>query len=101
MRARCPACELTMDDGVACLLRAVEIDGRSYLRAPYLAGEDVWPSRRYHLPEHCHDCAVALGQLHHLGCDMEVCPSCGNQFMTCGCLETMPLAPLPPVAAGE
>ena len=81
---------------------SVDIEGRVYLRIPYLPDEDVWPSRSHHpSPEFCHDCAVALGQLHHLGCDMEVCPFCGGQFMTCGCLETMPLAPLLHVPAGE
>jgi hypothetical protein len=31
MGAGCPACKLTMKDGVACLLEAVEIDGRRHL----------------------------------------------------------------------
>lgn len=96
-RWRCAVCKLTMNKGVACLLKAVEIDGRAYLRVPYLAGKDVWPSHRHPLPEFCHDCCVALGQLHHLGCDMEACPCWGEQFMMSGCFESMPLAPLPPV----
>lgn len=100
MRARCAACTLTMEDGVACRLAVVDIDGRAYVRVPYLRGKDVWPSHNDPLPEFCHDCTVALGQLHHLGCDMEICPSCGGQFMLCGCLENMPLAPLPPLPAG-
>ncbi len=33
----------------------------------------------------CHDCVVEEGQLHELGCDMERCPFCGNQLITCGC----------------
>jgi len=31
----------------------------------------------------CADCGVEEGQLHQLGCGVEVCPICGNQFIGC------------------
>jgi hypothetical protein len=33
----------------------------------------------------CHDCGVRRGELHLEGCDMEVCPRCGFQYLCCEC----------------
>ena len=33
----------------------------------------------------CGDCGVREGELHVLGCDMEDCPFCGQQLITCDC----------------
>lgn len=39
----------------------------------------------------CHDCGVKYGKLHHHGCDMEHCPSCGDQAGFCDCtISTTP-----------
>lgn len=36
------------------------------------------------LPAPCHDCGVQLGELHLRGCDIEECPVCGQQLISCG-----------------
>ena len=36
--------------------------------------------------ERCGDCNVLLGRVHHHGCDIEDCPRCHRQDITCGCL---------------
>lgn len=34
----------------------------------------------------CHDCGCKEGELHEFGCDMEVCPFCGGQLISCDCV---------------
>jgi hypothetical protein len=33
----------------------------------------------------CGDCGVKRGQFHVTGCDLELCPKCGGQFISCRC----------------
>lgn len=33
----------------------------------------------------CHDCNVAIGGYHHPGCDVEECPRCHHQLISCDC----------------
>jgi len=37
----------------------------------------------------CHDCNIENkeGNCHHLGCDMERCPKCHGQLISCGCFK--------------
>lgn len=52
-----------------------------------LCGETTRLPRIPYTPDsarQCHDCAVGAGQLHVPGCDMERCPLCGGQLISCG-----------------
>ena len=48
------------------------------------------PTSTYHFSEadgRCHDCNIVHGGKHHPGCDVELCPRCDGQLISCGCLD--------------
>ena len=69
--AKCK-CGVEMLDGEACKITKVALsNGKTFKRIP---SDDV-----------CGDCAVKEGQIHHMDCDMEQCPVCHGQLLSCGC----------------
>ena len=62
---------------------------------------EIRPLRPQHLST-CGDCAATEGEMHSLGCDMERCPKCAGQLISCGCFgdddEQTLKAPLSPAA---
>jgi hypothetical protein len=41
--------------------------------------------------DRCPDCDVGLGKFHKTGCDIDQCPYCGRQLISCRCRRTPPL----------
>ena len=75
--ATCEHCYREMKDErtVTCVFVPVNVgEGELFDPLPYPG------------PGRCHDCNVAPGGYHHPGCDMESCPRCGGQLISCGCL---------------
>ncbi len=60
----------------------IELCGRMYDLIPY-GSEPGWEDVA---DRPCHDCAVVRGQFHVATCDVDRCPRCLGQLITCGCL---------------
>ena len=65
----------------AQLQTTVTVAGHERQRLRYGEEGDDWGADE----RPCHDCAVVKGQLHVPGCDVERCPRCGDQQISCEC----------------
>jgi len=85
MGAICQDCGKDMTKVEGCNLTTLVSDnGTEFERVKYGNEEESWGADEGH---RCHDCNCSPGQLHHLGCDVERCPKCGNQLISCGCFS--------------
>ena len=80
--ARCEDCQQEMTTADGCTADALRIDGTVHAR--FRVG------RRDTADGRCHDCGARVSHHHHLGCDMEQCPRCRRQLLSCGCAWYQP-----------
>ena len=78
--AWCCFCKSEMTRNLACVENPVHVAGSVYRPVPY--GDE--PGMRG-VTERCGDCGVEPGAVHHHGCDLEDCPRCGGQMISCYC----------------
>jgi len=74
--AVCKECEQEMTKADSCTYKSIGKGGMWYERS------------REHFDEsdgRCHDCGIKHGGIHHFGCDVERCPKCGLQLISCDC----------------
>lgn len=80
--AVCNCCNRDMMDTYGCNYRPIVHHGKKY--RPIKAGD---PGDFYFDEKsgRCGDCGAVAGHYHHVGCDLQRCPICGNQLISCGC----------------
>jgi hypothetical protein len=83
--ASCSLCTNEMLDSVSCIPTPV-ISGDGIFQPIPFGQERIrsWRAAR------CGDCGVPPGALHHRGCDLEECPACRGQLLSCGCMDDDP-----------
>lgn len=77
------ACAKEMLEGGSCDVAWITWANGSYERVRYGAEAQHWRAAG------CGDCGVPRGGFHHPGCDIEDCPRCGRQLITCRCGEPL------------
>ncbi len=76
----CHWCRLEMHIAASCTIDALHRRGRHIAMIPY-GEEPDWPVHS----ERCGDCGTKRGGFHHPGCDIQACPVCFGQMLSCGC----------------
>jgi hypothetical protein len=78
--AICEWCHGEMTVATSCSVNAFHRNGRRFHMVPF--GDE---SGRPTSGDRCGDCGVSRGGWHHPGCDLQPCPACGRQLISCGC----------------
>ena len=81
--ATCRRCKQDISASCGCTANEIEFeDGVKLPAIPYGKEKPDWGATKKRL---CHDCNAPPGGYHHLNCDVERCPRCKGQLISCGC----------------
>lgn len=71
---KCKYCKQEMNKVNGCKFTHIKIDKKNYKRSL-----ESWNQKR------CGDCGAKVGFPHHYNCDVERCPKCKGQLISCEC----------------
>ena len=77
--AKCPACGGYMLEANGCSFSHIKVDGKTLIKRYTVNTNEVDSRGR------CFDCGAKIGFYHHPNCDVERCPNCGGQMLSCDC----------------
>lgn len=85
--AKCNVCNKEMKTAKGCKFPyLVEVNGLKYKRLKFGTVEEDWGEiGPIKADERCGDCGTTKNHLHHDGCDIERCPKCHGQLLSCDC----------------
>ena len=85
--AKCKYCNKDMLRAKGCRKVMVQTKDGQVLN-PIKYGSEEYPDAWKPEPGRtCGDCGCHQGYYHHPGCDIERCPACKGQLISCGCLK--------------
>jgi hypothetical protein len=78
--AVCAWCQGEMETAISCVVDVLHKKGRRFPLPCFGGG-----SKQRSTGDRCGDCGVLRGGWHHPGCDLQRCPACRHQLISCGC----------------
>ena len=80
--AKCDACGREMLTAKGCSFSHIQLGNGKLVEREKVGDEGL-----YEEGDRCGDCGALFGHYHHPGCDIEQCPVCRLQLITCDCGE--------------
>jgi hypothetical protein len=83
--AVCEICHQEMHDADGCVRKPLHMEEGDF--EPVRFGNETDPRWKEYAAKvaRCGDCDAKPGNYHHLGCDIEECPRCAGQLISCEC----------------
>mgnify|MGYP001611664044 CR=1 FL=1 len=93
--AKCSDCGLEMLEATSCTATHLVFTPRQPLEGKTAATIYPRDTTYYDSGPRCHDCGIVNTpcHVHHYECDIERCPKCGGQLLSCGCREEFIITP--------
>ena len=86
--AICKVCQREMNEADGCIVEPIRTEDGLLNPIPF--GSELDPiqstTRKNGTPRRCDDCGATPGNHHHPGCDIEECPRCHGQLLSCDCV---------------
>lgn len=82
----CEICKKDILTSDGCSIDTINVEGKTYKRIK-VGDKDDFNQGIEDTEFRCHDCNAKNGHYHHWGCDVERCPSCKQQLISCECKD--------------